>query len=276
MPQPQAAPLDYLGFRLIPPGSLLRPYVRSYWYFERQTPLLTAHEEFMHPRGGFGVVFNFGDRLHLDGAGINAPVFLDGTTTISRRMGFLGSIELLGISFWAGGAYPFLGVPLTELRNETALLDALDRGTLLRLHEQLYEAESLPARVQLLDDWLLRRLAQGKTRLPLIPASLALLANTSERRSIPEVAQQLGISQRQLERLYHEQVGMAPKQYARLLRVETARLALKQTPGQPQTRLAVDLDFYDQSHFIREFRAVVGMTPQQYVQRHQQRTQSAR
>ena len=60
---------------------------------------------------------------------------------------------------------------------------------------------------------------------------------------------------------------MTPKHYSTLLRVETARLALKQINGQSNTDLAVDLGFYDQSHFIHEFSAVVGMTPYSYMQR---------
>src|SRR5260221_299141 len=120
MSQTHEAPLAYLGFQLIPPGPALRSYVRSYWYFRRETPLLAYQEEYMHPQGGFGIVFNFGDRLRLDGQALAEPIFLDGTNTVSRKMGFSGHIEQLGVSFCVGGAYPFLAVPLAELLNETA------------------------------------------------------------------------------------------------------------------------------------------------------------
>ena len=95
---------------------------------------------------------------------------------------------------------------------------------------------------------------------------------------IPDLAQKFGVSQRQLERLYHSQVGMSPKQYSRLVRVETARLLLRQMDSQTgspsTTTLAADLGFYDQSHFIREFTQVVGITPYRYMQRRQKRKQS--
>jgi len=76
----------------------------------------------MHPRGGFGIVFNFGDPVYLDGRIIKEPIFLDSANTLSRKMGFFGQIDLIGIRFQEGGAYPFLGVPLHELRNEFTLL----------------------------------------------------------------------------------------------------------------------------------------------------------
>ena len=125
-------PLAYLGFQLIPPGPLLRPYVRSYWYFRRAAPLTKFHEEFMHPGGGFGIVFNLGNMPYLDGQPLAEPIFLDGVNTVSRRMGFIGAVDQIGISFCVGGAYPFIGLPLAELRDETtALLAALDRQSLI-------------------------------------------------------------------------------------------------------------------------------------------------
>ena len=267
MPPTDEVKLAYLGFQLIAPGPLLRPYVRSYWYFRPKTSLVAYREEYMHPQGGFGIVFNFGDKLRLDSQPVTAPVFLDGTNSVSRKMGFLGQVELMGVRFYEGGAYPFLGVPLNELCNELTLLDALDRPSLFRLYARLRETASLSARIHLLEEWLIGRLAHGKERSGLIPASLAMLRQCQGHLQIPALAQTLAISQRQLERLYQSQVGISPKQYARLLRVETARLALKQMNDQTTTVLAAELGFYDQSHFIREFRSVIGMTPYAYMQR---------
>jgi AraC-like DNA-binding protein len=61
---------------------------------------------------------------------------------------------------------------------------------------------------------------------------------------------------------------MSPKQYVQLLRVEKARLALKQMNGQTTTTLAAALGYYDQSHFIHEFGTVIGLTPYAYMKRH--------
>jgi len=267
MHQHPESPLAYLGFQLHPPSAFLRPYVQWYWYFQRDTPLAIYHEEYMHPHGRYGIVFNFGDTLYLDGQAVHEPVFLDGVNTISRRMGFFGKVELMGISFQEGGAYPLLGVPLHEVRNAITLLDVLHCPELLRLHARLQEAETFPARIHLLEGWLIQRFLPGREPHPLIPASLAVLQQTGGQFPIPELAREFAISQRQLERLYQAQVGVSPKQYAQLVRVETARLALKKLREHTTTRLAMELGFYDQAHFIREFSAVVGMTPYTYLKR---------
>lgn len=269
MSTPLEAQLAYLGFHLVAPSPALRQDVQSYWYFRRDTPLPTYHEEYMHPRGGFGMVFNFGAGVYLDGQAVSDPIFLDGTTTRSRKMGFLGRVELMGIRFHEGGAYRVLGVPLAELRNQTWLLDVLDRSSLLRLYAQLHEATALPARIQLLEAWLIGRLALGKAGSDVVPASLKLLRERGGQISIAQLAEECALSQRQLERLYQCQVGMSPKQYTQLLRVEQARLALKRMRQASTLNLAMELGFYDQPHFIREFSAVVGMTPYAYLKRSQ-------
>lgn len=277
--QPQPDPqLADLGFRLIPPAPALRPYVRHFWALRRDAPLLTAREEYMHPRGRYGIVFNLGGSdetgLTLDAQPLAEPVFLDGVTSISRRMGFAGKVDLIGVSFNEGRAYPFLAIPLGELRDAVGLLDALDRTTLLRLHNQLAETPALPDRVRLLEDWLTRRLTLEIATDPLVPETLGALRRAAGRLSIANLAGRYAISQRHLERRFHEQVGISPKAYARLLRVETARLNLKRLATEPDTNLAhlaVELGFYDQPHFIREFRAVVGMTPARYMKRDKHR-----
>jgi AraC-like DNA-binding protein len=267
MAQSKTDRLAYLGFRLIPPSRLLSPYVRSYWYFRRETFPGAYHEEFMHPTGGYGLLFNFGDRLRLDARPLTDPVSLDGTNTVSRKMGFGGRVDVLGVRFHEGAAYPFLGIPLNELRDAPSLLDAWEGRDLPALYARLHEAPSLAARIDLLEEWLAGRLVLGRVQNPLVPASIGLLRDNGRRLTIPELAGELAIGQRQLERLYQAQVGMPPRHYARLLRVDRARLALKELNGQTTNRLAADLGYYDQPHFIREFSAVVGMTPIAYLRR---------
>ena len=115
----------------------------------------------------------------------------------------------------------------------------------------------------------------GKTRDPIIPYSLDAIRSTDGSLSIPNLARQIAVIQRHLERLFQQHVGMSPKPYAQLLRVDKVRLTLKQLSKQPTFNLAhiaADFCFYDQSHFIREFRAVVGKTPMGYFQRSSKHT----
>jgi AraC-like DNA-binding protein len=258
--------LAYLGFSIIAPRPALRPYVESYWLMQSKGTLLDYREEFMHPLGGFGIVFNLGDSLRSNGQALDEPIFLDGANSLSRKMGFLGKVSLLGIRFKVGAAYPFLGIPLAELSNQTALTDILGEGSLMPLYEAVLN-KPLSEQIQCIEAWLLERLTRGKEADKLVWHSLGLI-----RRGIPSMdalSQHVNLSQRHIERLYQQQVGLSPKFYSRLLRIEAARKALKQ-PNDSLTGLGLSLGFYDQSHFIREFKAIVGMTPSAYMEHSEQ------
>jgi AraC-like DNA-binding protein len=263
------ARLSYLGFKLIIPSPVLRPYVMSYWVMRRDKSLAGYHEEFMHTLGGFGIVINLGDCVRLNQQLVTDTIFLDGANSQSHRMGFEGRVDLLGIRFRVGAAYPFVGIPLVEVVNQTSLLDLLGAEQILPLYERVAQAATLQEQIAYLEAWLLQRLAQGKTADKLVWYSLGQIQQQHGLLSMEALAQHLNISQRQLERLYQLQVGVTPKLYARLLRVENARQALKQNIDYSLTDLGLQLGFYDQSHFIREFKAIVGMTPGGYIEHSQ-------
>lgn len=269
MTQDIQARLAYLGFQLLPPRPDLRPYVQSYWLMRRDRSLSAYHEEFMHARGNFGLVLNLADGVRLDNQPLDELVFLDGANSQSRKMGFDGQVHLLGIQFRIGSAYPVLEIPLGELNNQTSLLSLLGEDHLLPLYDRAQAARTPRDQITAIEDWLIRRLSAGRKPDALVWASLRLIEQGRGMVSIERLASHLAISQRQLERLYHTQVGLSPKQYAGLLRVDAARQALKRGVRTSLTDLGLQLGFYDQSHFIREFKAVIGMTPSAYLGRSQ-------
>jgi AraC-like DNA-binding protein len=82
---------------------------------------------------------------------------------------------------------------------------------------------------------------------------------------VDEIARLHGLSARHLQRLFRRYVGVSPKWVLKRLRIHDAVASL--SGGQPSSaaRLALDLGYYDQAHFIRDFRLVVGRSPAQYV-----------
>lgn len=261
----------FLNFQILNPSPELFPYVRSYWYFSGHQPVIGYHEEFMNPTGGYGIAFNFGNNLLVDGKFLTESVFLDGANTISRKVGFIGHVELLGVRFREGGAYPFLGIPLSELKNELAVWATSDRNKLMELHARLSEFKTMESRIRLIETWLRKRLTLGLESPKIIQASLSLQREFGTNKKVPYLANELGIGQRQLERLYHIHVGMTPKQYSQLQRLEAARTALKRWNGETTTSLALELGYFDQAHFIREFKEVLQVTPFVYMKRYEKK-----
>lgn len=262
--------LSYLGFKRIPPSPPLAPYVECYWIIHRPEPLKEFTEEFWHSVGGFGVVFNWGDDLFTDREALPRHHFV-GSSVTSQKLGLHGKIEALGVRFRAGGAYPFWRIPLSEMMNGHVGIDVVVDAETRSTFRQIEDAVTIEERITLLEGWLMGHLVNVDERLPMVQTSLAWIRRAKGQLTIPDVAERLYISQRQLERLYKTHVGVSPKKYARLLRVEAARIRLNHDRSTSEAEIGNDTGFYDQAHFIREFKSIVGMTPHDYMLRSVQR-----
>lgn len=230
--------------------------------------LPSCQEEFLHPDGGASIIFNLGDDFLIGRNSIRQKYFLEVASTVTRRLNLQGQIEAIGVHFKPGGIFPFLGIPLYELANDTIVLDDLEPGMIQSAYQQICQASSLPEKIAHIETWLMSRLKDSRVVSPIVGASLDMIMNKNGQISMKDVADRIYVSQRQLERLYKKQVGMSPKKYARLLRVAHARNVLKHNPKRVRaTDIGLVTGFYDQPHFIREFKLIVGLTPKNYVKR---------
>ena len=82
---------------------------------------------------------------------------------------------------------------------------------------------------------------------------------------VEQVCDRFGMNVRKLQRLFGTYVGVNPKWVLQLYRLQHAAEAIESTPDYDWPGLAVELGYHDQSHFIKEFKAVVGRTPGEYA-----------
>ena len=177
-------------------------------------------------------------------------------------------VELFGIRFHPGAGLPVFGVPLGEITDQRVPLDALWRDGAARLADLAPEN-----RVDGIERVLTSRL-QGWLRdagddAPLASRAVALLRQSRGGATIRAVAAALGVGERRLERAFGRSVGVGPKMLERVLRMRRAirRINAVRESGKPLawTDVAFDAGYADQPHLIREFRALAGVTPRQYV-----------
>ena len=259
-----------VGFARIVPTPALRPFVQWYWHIRSRGRVSTPRTEFMHADGSVGLVFNWGDALELSHGHYPQAISLDRVTAQSKQLKLSGKVEALGILFRPGGAFPVLGIPIPELVDIAVLLARPAYHQLPQLHEQLYAAATLADKIGLIESWLHTVLARSRPQSPIIAPSLDVINRANGQLSLPQLAGAVYLGERQLERLYQEQVGLSPKKIAQLRRVRHARTALKQGTH-PLADIAALCGFYDQAHFSREFKAVIGLTPGAYLARQQSR-----
>lgn len=197
-----------------------------------------------------------------------SPFGVTGIPDGARRYRYDGPTETFLVRFRPQGA-ACLGVPARLLAARSLSVDELwgapDRKRAEALRETMLLTPDMQGRVALLENFLL---ALPFRRDPRLERALALLdrgallepsAEGDEGARVSFVAEDVGLSERQLERLFLERVGVSPKRYARLRRFERGVRLTRE--GRPLGEVAVACGYADQAHFIREFQRFAGTTP---------------
>jgi len=174
-----------------------------------------------------------------------------------------------GVAFRPGGAFPFLGLPAGELQDANASLsDLWGRQAASDLRDQLLAARSPEAKFKILERTLISRL--DATCEPTHPAVSFAVQSFRKRpqRPVSTVTEQVGLSDRRFIQLFSQQVGLTPKLFCRVQRFQQVlgnitSLAANSVIDWPQ--MALRCGYFDQAHFIHDFRAFSGINPTTYV-----------
>lgn len=161
----------------------------------------------------------------------------------------------------AGAAY-FFREPLHELYNESLSLDNLvARQELTDLEEQLSVSASDEERVGLIEQFLLSRIQPRKNDL-LVNAAIQQIHLSQGHIRMTDLAEKLYTSKSPLEKRFRQVVGTTPKKFATIIRMKSALITMQSPIAEPNEH---QLGYYDQAHFIHDFKKFTGITPEQYL-----------
>lgn len=226
------------------------------------------------PTGECVLILGFGPPLRLHGpAGpLVSGAFLAGMHDLPVLTEFRGEQEGVQVDLAPLGAHVLLGRPMSELTDRCPPVDALGVPELASLPGRLAEDPGWPARFARVDRVLLGLLGASRTRPdPEVAWAWRRLHATGGRVPVAELAAGTGWSRRHLLTRFTGQVGLAPKTTARVLRFRRASRLLVPGgagPGAAPPRIAdvaASCGYADHAHLVREFRALAGCTPTEYV-----------
>lgn len=162
------------------------------------------------------------------------------------------------------GAYRVLGRPVSELAGGCVSLGDLFGPAGAELGDRVREAPDWAARFELVETFLLRRVAAGPRPTPLVARAWSLLCRSDGALAIGELAATVGASRRYLAARFREEVGLGPKQAARVLRFADVRRRLEAEPA-GLAEIAQACGYCDQVHLNRDFRELAGTTPTAFL-----------
>ena len=175
------------------------------------------------------------------------------------------NVQLIGIHFKPGGAYPFLNFPLSELHNQIIPADAIWRGSAAELCERLYAAPSIQARLALFDQLLHTRLCDVPHGLNAVRCAVGEITRRRGALSIRALSDHMGISQNHLLTQFKRMVGISPKALARLYRLKHVLRSIDPTQAVDWMQIVYQSGYYDQAHFSKDFQAFTGHSPTNYL-----------
>ncbi len=222
------------------------------------------------PYGKISMLFLYGDSHEYNLVGPTAPMqktrqaFMVGQLTQPIWLKFTGHTRLIKIQFKATGAQQFLPMNMEEFTNVPSLdLEAIWGKAVSVLLEQIYEANSDIERIAHLNYFLEQRLLPQNNQVDYVDYTLDQLKVNQGNLAIKSLEGQLGISTRQLERLFRTRLGLSPKEMSKIIRLNCAFSNLEANPTASLTQLSYDAGYYDQAHFSRDFKGIAGVSPSQ-------------
>jgi AraC-like DNA-binding protein len=173
-----------------------------------------------------------------------------------------GIINMKGVRFRPGGLASFTSMPVSMLMNELVAADQVFGAEAEELTSQLFETDNAQLNVACIERFLTKRLrADYDTR-----QTLQLISLVKDYESLPTVkslSEKTGIHYKKLERVFARYTGYNPKNFSRVIRFYKALQQMKKAPAS-LTDVGLDSGYYDQPHFIRDFKAFTGKSPTQF------------
>ncbi|MDO8188813.1 helix-turn-helix domain-containing protein [Conexibacter sp. JD483] len=251
----------------------LRGIVRHYSGWFERTPAPLRRRQM--PIGTIPVILSFGPPFTLldphdpdHGRRRSRVSFVAGIHDEYAVVEHDGLSHGVEIYFTPLGARRVLGLPLRELTNQVVPFeDVLGEPAARELVERLALAPGWAERFALLDTAIGARLRAAREPAPSLAWAWRRLEQSGGRLTVGALAQELGCSRRHLVGQVHEQLGLPPKTFARILRFNRAVELLGRDDGGRLGEIALDCGYYDQAHLNRDFRAFAGDPPSAFLAR---------
>lgn len=249
------------------PAAALASFVRHYWYFEIGEDEL-PFSQLSFPYGAFELICYLQNPNAMRWIGsendfIEPAIFYAGQLTRPFVMTFNKKCVCIGASLqpWAGNL--LYGIPSGEFTNELVPLDELETDN--GFYERLKSCPDKEALFNCLETYLLNRLLKQQ-RDDLIVNIAAHIINNPMRGALTPYVAGLGLSRRRIEQRFIKATGLSMGMFMRKVRFQKAVHLLKQPyPGLSLNAIGLQVGYYDQSHFIDDFKAFSGMCPGDFI-----------
>jgi len=212
------------------------------------------------------LVFHYNGQFNELIAGESHPSYisaLQGPSTQVRRFKINKPFGMFGVYLYPYSIPLFFGIPASDLSNNMPDLTTLLGEEGLVLEERMMLAATNNERIRIITEFLEQRLIKNEQQQHAVFSSIHFIIQSKGRLKIEEIADQYFISERQFERKFKEFAGLSPKLFSRIVRFQAACEQFGE-PFSSLTSISYECGYYDQSHFIHDFKEFSGHHPKHY------------
>ncbi len=250
------------NFQVIQPSTLLRPYVKQYWFL-RADSIAQASQRAI-PTGSMGLTFNRGDKIYSSAENdLQLKSHIFGQSTTYADINF-ERLDLIMVVFNPIGAKAFFRMPMVELSRQSVGLDALSDPHIMELEDRLIDIVDNQTCVHWIEQFLLKRLYQFEDYNYKRLTSIIKTINYGES-NVSALAHEACLSQKQFKRIFTDYVGLNPKEFLQIARFTKTTHTLQTQLQTSLNELAYTCGYYDRSHLIKDFKTFSGYTPTEFL-----------
>jgi AraC-like DNA-binding protein len=256
-----------MSYNTYKPNIDLAAFVKCYWTLELPKEI-TPERQRIVPDGCMEMIFEYGDsyrQYRSDGSFFIQPKCLVfGQITEPLEIEATGETGIFAVRFHPGGFIPFATIPIVEMENRPVPLDELFGDEGIRLEKEMLSAETTDERIEIIERFLLDRLVSQKSIDNIAKSSVELIFELNGQLSVDELSDHLKINRRQLERKFSSVIGLSPKQLSKIIRLQATLKMIANSQFTSLTAIAYEGNYYDQAHFIKDFKEFTGMSPKKF------------
>jgi len=263
--------LNDIGLRIFDTPQSLMPYVEQIWVANAKKLNKPISNKILSD-GRSAIIINFSEPYSIEMNNsvktINDKYIYIGVTEYPVSINFEKSVSAIGIMFSPYGAYKFFQKNMYHYKDKIANLNDLLFQNFELLHNKLSLNEKLETKITLIEHFFLEMIEKSpKNNSSWIASIVAYILLKKGDVSVKELCDQFNIGQRQCERGFKNEVGVGPKSFSRMIRVKNAKSILSSLESDSLIEVSYESGFFDQAHFIREFKYFMKERPKDYLSR---------
>lgn len=261
--------LDNIGFKLIEPCLELKPFIQSFWLVKfKRIPFSVPLKIIADGNSGFVINFSSAYIVKMKG---KSSTYSDKFVYFppSEDPAFVsakGNVFVIGVRFNAAGVYRFFNKDISSFNNNISRIENSSDWQIDSLFSSLEKTQKVKDKIHTLELFLLDKLKHSKKRnSPWIFEFISRIREEKGNVNIQDLCEEFNVDIRHVQRRFKIELGLSAKLYSRLIRIQDSKKTLSSLIVASLTSFSYDKGFFDQSHFINEFKHFIKETPREYL-----------